>query len=358
MYWETCGNPAGKPAVVLHGGPGSGCTVGMRRSFDPNAYRIVLLDQRGAGRSTPRVTTDTDLSTNTTDHLIADLERLRTHLGIERWLVWGASWGTTLALAYAERHPERVSELVLASIALTRPSDIHWLYHETGRFFPEQWERFREGVPEQERDGDLVASYNRLLNEDPDPEVRRRAALCWCDWEDAVLSLESGWAPSERFADPAFRITFARIVAHYFHHRAWLRHDELLQGLPPRRDPGGARTRADGSRRPCGRRVAARARMARCRAAPRRRGPRRRRRDDGAAHRSDRSLRPASLTGHPGQRACSQPSSPSDHGTAVPRLNRRPRHPSSRQFASAEKWRAAPGRTFALEGVVGGALEP
>ena len=176
VYWETCGNPAGKPAVVLHGGPGSGCTVGMRRSFDPRAYRIVLLDQRGAGRSTPRVTTDTDLSTNTTDHLIADLERLRTHLGIERWLVWGASWGTTLALAYAERHPERVSELVLASITLTRPSDIHWLYHETGRFFPEQWERFREGVPEQERDGDLVASYYRLLNEDPDPEVRRRAA--------------------------------------------------------------------------------------------------------------------------------------------------------------------------------------
>ena len=192
----------------------------MRRSFDPRAYRIVLLDQRGAGRSTPRVTTDTDLSTNTTDHLIADLERLRTHLGIERWLVWGASWGTTLALAYAERHPERVSELVLASITLTRPSDIHWLYHETGRFFPEQWERFREGVPEQERDGDLVASYYRLLNEDPDPEVRRRAARLWCDWEDAVLSLEVGWAPSERWADPAFRITFARIVAHYFHHRA------------------------------------------------------------------------------------------------------------------------------------------
>jgi proline iminopeptidase len=229
IYWETCGNPAGKPAIVLHGGPGSGCTVGMRRSFDPRAYRIVLLDQRGAGRSTPRVTSDTDLSTNTTDHLMADLERLRAHLGIERWLVWGASWGTTLALAYAERHPERVSELVLASIALTRPADIHWLYHETGRFFPEQWARFREGVPADERDGDLVASYYRLLNEDPDPGVRRRAALRWCDWEDAVLSLEAGWAPSERYADAAFRITFARIVAHYFHHRAWLRHDELLQ---------------------------------------------------------------------------------------------------------------------------------
>ncbi len=229
VYWETCGNPAGKPAVVLHGGPGSGCTAGMRRSFDPRAYRIVLLDQRGAGRSTPRVRHDTDLGANTTDHLIADLERLRTHLGIERWLVWGASWGTTLALAYAERHPRSVSELVLASVALTRPADIHWLYHETGRFFPEQWARFRDGVPGHERDGDLVAAYNRLLNEQPDPAVRRSAAQRWCDWEDAVQSLEAGWVPNPRYADAAFRMTFARVVTHYFHHRAWLRDDELLQ---------------------------------------------------------------------------------------------------------------------------------
>jgi proline iminopeptidase len=176
-----------------------------------------------------RVTYDTNLTANTTDHLVADLEQLRAHLGIERWLVWGASWGTTLALAYAQRHPQRVSELVLASIALNRPADIHWLYHETGRFIPEQWARFREGVPEQERDGDLVAAYYRLLNEDPSPEVRGYAAQRWCDWEDAVLSLEDGWTPSVRYADPAFRITFARIVAHYFHHRAWLRDDELLQ---------------------------------------------------------------------------------------------------------------------------------
>jgi proline iminopeptidase len=229
VYWEACGNPDGKPAVVLHGGPGAGCTAGMRRSFDPGAYRIVLLDQRGAGRSTPRVVHDTDLSTNTTDHLIADLELLRTHLGIERWLVWGASWGVTLALAYAERHPERVSELVLVSLALTRLSDIDWLYHGAGRFFPEQWARFRDGVPEHARDGDLVAAYYRLLNEDPDPAVRERAAERWCEWEDAVLSLEDGWVPGEHFADPAFGITFARVVSHYFHHRAWLRDDELLR---------------------------------------------------------------------------------------------------------------------------------
>ncbi|MDP9224806.1 MAG: prolyl aminopeptidase [Actinomycetota bacterium] len=229
VYWETCGNPNGKPAVVLHGGPGSGRTVGMRRAFDPGAYRIVLLDQRGAGRSTPRVAHHTDLGTNTTDHLVGDLERLRQHLGIERWLVWGVSWGTTLALTYAERHPRCVSELVLASITLTRPADIHWLYHETGRFFPEQWERFREGIPEPERNGDLVAAYYRLLNAQPDAKVRRRAAKRWCDWEDVVQSLEADWVPNARYSDPAFRITFARIVTHYFHHHAWLAHDELLQ---------------------------------------------------------------------------------------------------------------------------------
>jgi proline iminopeptidase len=201
----------------------------MRRAFDPAAYRIVLLDQRGAGRSTPRVTHDTDLSTNTTEHLLDDLERLREHLGIERWLVWGFSWGTTLALAYAQRHPARVSELVLASVTLTRPADIHWLYHETGRFFPEHWERLRKGVPKQERDGDLVAAYYRLLHDQPDPAVRRHAAERWCAWEDAVQSLEAGWVPNPRYTDPAFRITFARIVTHYFHHDAWLADDQLLQ---------------------------------------------------------------------------------------------------------------------------------
>ena len=121
LYWETCGNPAGKPALVLHGGPGSGCTPGHRRHFDPERYKIVLFDQRGAGRSTPRVTATTDLSANTTDHLIADIERLREHLGINRWLVWGNSWGVTLGLAYAQRHPTRVSEMVLAAVTMTRP---------------------------------------------------------------------------------------------------------------------------------------------------------------------------------------------------------------------------------------------
>lgn len=230
VYWETCGRPDGKPAVVLHGGPGSGCTTGMRRSFDPAAYRIILLDQRGSGRSTPRVGHDTDLDANTTRHLIGDLELLRAHLGIERWLVWGASWGTTLALAYAEQHPERVSELVLLSLALSRPSDIHWLYHETGRFFPEQWERFRAGVPAAERDGDLVGAYHRLLHEPSDAAMQELAAGNWCDWEDTVQSLEDGWIPNRRYRDPAFRMTFARVVTQYFHHRAWLRDGQLLEG--------------------------------------------------------------------------------------------------------------------------------
>jgi len=229
LDWEVCGNPDGKPAVVLHGGPGSGCTPEHRRCFDPAAYRIVLFDQRGAGRSVPHAgDAAVDLSTNTTHHLIADVELLREHLGVQRWLVWGGSWGATLALAYAERHPERVTEVVLASVTMTRPADIHWLYHGVGRFFPEEWARFREGVPAAERDGDLVSAYCRLLNH-PDPAVRERAAREWCTWEDAVVSLEPDHHPNPRYDDPRFRMAFARIVTHYFHHRAWLEDGILLR---------------------------------------------------------------------------------------------------------------------------------
>jgi proline iminopeptidase len=239
IYWETSGNPDGKPAVVLHGGPGSGSSPERRRLFDPQAYLIVQFDQRGAGRSTPYAGDPaTDLSANTTHHLIADMERLREHLGVQRWLVWGGSWGVTLGLVYAERNPERVSELVLASVTMTRPAEVHWLYHEVGRYFPEQWERFRSGVPEDERDGDLVAAYYRLLNESSDLAVRERAARAWCSWEDELLSNEAGWQPNPRYADPAFRMAFARIVTHYFHHHAWLadgqilRDAERLAGIP------------------------------------------------------------------------------------------------------------------------------
>ncbi len=229
IYWETCGNRDGKPAVVLHGGPGSGCTAGARRSFDPQVYRVVLFDQRGAGRSTPHVSDPgTDLAVNTTDHLVADIERLREHLGIERWLVYGGSWGSTLGLVYAQRHPERVTEMVLAAVTMTRRSEVHWLYHGVGRFFPEQWARFRDGVPAADRDGDLVEAYARLLA-DPDAEVREQAAQDWCDWEDAVVSLDSGGVARLGVADGHYRMAFARIVTHYFRHGAWLEEGQLLR---------------------------------------------------------------------------------------------------------------------------------
>lgn len=230
VYWEASGNPEGKPAVALHGGPGSGSSPGRRSWFDPDRYRLVQFDQRGCGRSTPHAgELATDLSTNTTHHLIADIERLREHLGIDRWLVWGASWGVTLALAYAERFPARVTEMVLLSITMTRHADVHWLAHETGRFFPEQWARFRDGVPEAGR-GDLVAAYDRLLNGTADPAVRIQASVDWTAWEDAILSLEEGYeVPHPRWADAPYRIAFARLVTHYFSHAAWLEEDELLR---------------------------------------------------------------------------------------------------------------------------------
>ena len=229
VFWQVSGNPDGKPAVLLHGGPGSGSYPGQRRWFDPSAYRIIQFDQRGCGRSTPSVGAPaTDLTSNTTQHLIADIERLREHLGVDRWLVCGASWGVTLGLAYAERHSERVSESIFVSVTMTRAGDVHWLYHEAGRFFPEQWSRFRAGVPEAERDGDLVVAYNRLLNQKPDIAVRATAAKNWCDWEDAVVSLEEGWTPNPRYTDPNFRMTFARLCAHYFSHAAWLDDGQLL----------------------------------------------------------------------------------------------------------------------------------
>lgn len=235
VYWETSGNPDGKPAVMLHGGPGQGCAPGMRRMFDPARYRAVLFDQRGCGRSTPHASDPaTDMRHNTTEHLVVDMERLREHLGIERWLVTGGSWGATLAVVYAERYPERVTEIMISSVSLTRPSEIDWLYRGAGRFFPEQWERFRDGVPS--RDDDLVAAYARLL-EDPDPLVRTEAARSWCVWEDTVLSLESG-ATIHNGPTGEWELAFARIVTHYYSHAGWLepgaviRDAGLLGGIP------------------------------------------------------------------------------------------------------------------------------
>lgn len=228
LYWEQCGNPDGKPAVVLHGGPGSGCSPYMRRLFDPEAYRVVLFDQRGAGRSQPHASDPgADLSVNTTHHLIADVETLREHLGIARWLMHGMSWGSTLGLAYAETYPERVSEVILAAVTMTRRSDVEWFSRGVGRFFPAQWQAFLDGVPAADRTGDLVEAYARLLNSS-DAAVRTRAARDWCAWEEAVVSAETGGGPNPRYANARFRLGFARLVTHYFSHAAWLGPDQLL----------------------------------------------------------------------------------------------------------------------------------
>jgi proline iminopeptidase len=233
VYWEVCGNPAGKPAVMLHGGPGSGCVPYWRRYFDPDAYRVVLFDQRGCGRSTPHSSDPTvDLAANTTDHLIADLERLRDLLGIDRWLVVGGSWGSTLGLAYAERLPEHVSEMVLFSVATTSRREVRWVTRDVARYFPDQWARFRDGVPEADRDGDLVAAYYRLLH-DRDPAVREKAARDWCRWEDAHVAIRANHRPDPRYDDPRFRKAFARLVTHYWHHAAFVEDGALL------RDAGG-----------------------------------------------------------------------------------------------------------------------
>ena len=230
VYWEACGNPRGKPAVVLHGGPGSGCSPAHRRFFDPAAYRVVLFDQRGSGRSTPHAgALATDLASNTTRHLLADIERLRAHLAIDRWLVFGGSWGATLAILYAERHPDRVTGLVMGGVTMTRRQELDWLYRGgVARFLPEQWARFRAGVPVAERDGDLIEAYHRLLH-DPDPAVRQAAAAAWCAWDSAAMSLPSRPALAGRFADPAYAMAFARVVTHYFRHGAWLEEDQLLR---------------------------------------------------------------------------------------------------------------------------------
>lgn len=230
VYWEECGNPDGKPALVVHGGPGSGCGPGSRRVFDPERYRVVLFDQRGCGRSTPHASDPaTDMRHNTTHHLLSDMERLREHLGIDRWLLYGGSWGATLILAYAERYPHRTSAIVIPGVTMSRQREIDWLYRGVGRFFPAQWERFRAGVPESERDGDLLAAYARLM-EHSDADVRERAATDWCAWEDAVISLEPNGVPnaySDRPSDAL--VALVRICARYFSNGMWLDDDELLR---------------------------------------------------------------------------------------------------------------------------------
>ena len=232
VSWEVSGARDGKPAVVIHGGPGQGCAPNMRRGFDPSKYRIVLFDQRGCGRSTPHASAlGTEMAFNTTEHLIADIEALRAHLGIDRFLLAGGSWGSTLALAYAERHPLRVTEIVLSAVTTSRRAEAEWLYAGVARFFPEAWERFRAHVPESEGDGaqNLIAAYARRM-EHHDLTVRVAAARAWCAWEDAELSLEPNTEGSA-YGDLETEdmLAFVRICTHYLRHGAWLEEGALIR---------------------------------------------------------------------------------------------------------------------------------
>jgi proline iminopeptidase len=231
VYWETCGSPAGKPVLVVHGGPGSGCTPWHRRLFDPDRYRIVLFDQRNCGRSIPHASApEANLGNNNTSTLIADIELLREHLAIERWLLWGGSWGSTLALAYAESHAQRVTGMILWGVTTGRRSEFDWLFRGgVAAFFPEQWERLRAAVPSTQQDADVVAAYRELLN-DPDPAVHQPAAEAWCLWESATADWPPTYELGERYRDPAFALAFARIVTHYVSHNAWLDDEALLRG--------------------------------------------------------------------------------------------------------------------------------
>jgi proline iminopeptidase len=223
IYFAECGNPNGVPALVVHGGPGGGTNPTMRRFHDPQHYRIVLFDQRGCGRSTPNAS----LENNTTWHLVGDMERLRQHLGIERWQLFGGSWGSTLALAYAETHPERASELVLRGIFTLRRAELEWFYQEgCSWIFPEAFEDYLRPIPVPER-GDLISAYHRRLTH-PDPDVQLEAARAWSAWEGKTLSLLPDAERVRRFSEDAYALAFARIECHYFMHGGFFDADDQL----------------------------------------------------------------------------------------------------------------------------------
>jgi len=226
LHFEECGNPEGRPVVFLHGGPGGGCEAKMRRFWNPEKYRIVLFDQRGCGKSTPYAS----LEENTTWDLVSDTEQLREHLGIEKWQVFGGSWGSTLALAYAQKHPERVLELVLRGIFLLRREEIEWFYQKGASIlFPDAWEPFLAHIPEAERSDLMTAYHKRLTSEDP--AVRLAAAKIWSTWEGATSKLLPDAEFTGHYEEDEFALAFARIEAHYFVNRGFLEtDDQLLQG--------------------------------------------------------------------------------------------------------------------------------
>ena len=240
VYWETCGNPEGVPAVFVHGGPGAGCSADYRRVFDPERYRIILFDQRGCGRSLPHAwEPDADLSTNTTWHLVADMEALREHLGVERWLVFGGSWGSTLGLAYAQAHPGRVLALVLRGVFTLRKRELDWYYEAGGAdmVWPDEWERYVAAAGRDVGPGGYIERYHELLA-DPDPAVHGPAAVAWTTWEAATSTLLRDQAHIDEVQDPAFALAFARIENHFFIHRGWLEEGRLLHGARVLADHG------------------------------------------------------------------------------------------------------------------------
>ncbi|HEX2785948.1 MAG TPA: prolyl aminopeptidase, partial [Ilumatobacteraceae bacterium] len=229
LYFEQVGRPDGAPIVYLHGGPGSGCTPGARANFDVQRHRAVLFDQRAAGRSTPYAADDNvHWDSIDMDHHIRDIEQLREHLGITRWVVFGLSWGSVLALAYAERHPEKVTAVVVAAVSTGTRADHDWLTVQAGRFFPEQWHEFRDHVPASLRELRIIDAYNQLLM-DPDPAVRAAAAMAWCRWEDAHVATTADAVPNPRYLDARFRLGFARQVTHCWRHDCWLAPDEIVR---------------------------------------------------------------------------------------------------------------------------------
>ena len=224
IYWELCGNPQGRPAVFLHGGPGSGCSPDHRRLFDPQRYCVLLFDQRGCGRSTPHAS----LENNTTWHLVADIERLRTLLGVERWLVFGGSWGSTLALAYAQKHTAQVSALILRGIFTLRREELLWFYQEGASWlFPDLWEGFLAPIPEAER-SDLIGAYRKRLT-GADPVAQLTCARAWSVWEGQTIRLLPDVSNAEKHAEDAFSLAFARIENHYFVHKGWMDEGQLIR---------------------------------------------------------------------------------------------------------------------------------
>ncbi|QEE47258.1 prolyl aminopeptidase [Rhizobium sp. WL3] len=224
VYWERFGTRGAKPAVFLHGGPGGAISPTQRRLFDPALYDVILFDQRGCGKSTPHAS----IEANTTWHLVADIERLRELMGVETWLVFGGSWGSTLALAYAETHPERVSELVLRGIYTLTRAELDWYYQfGVSEMFPDKWERFIAPIPENERH-EMMAAYRRRLT-GTDREEQLRCAVAWSTWEGETITLLPNPDYSDHFYDPEFALAFARIENHFFVHAGWLEEGQLLR---------------------------------------------------------------------------------------------------------------------------------